>query len=151
MSTGIYVVPETSTPDTPASGLRVLYAKSDGWYEKDSAGVETKLGGASAKLTTLTDGATINWATTFLEVAKVTLGGNRTMAAPTAIANGGIYRLIVIQDGTGTRTLTWNAVFKWPAGVAPVLTTTANAIDIFDFVSQDGTNLLCTNGAFDVK
>jgi len=46
----------------------------------------------------------------------------------------------VVQDATGSRTLTWNSVFKWPAGVAPVLTTTANARDVFSFIS-DGNNL----------
>lgn len=32
----------TST-STPATGRRLLYAKSDGWYDKNSAGVETKV------------------------------------------------------------------------------------------------------------
>lgn len=34
--------------DTPPSGRRALYPKSDGWYDKDSSGVETKLGGGGA-------------------------------------------------------------------------------------------------------
>jgi hypothetical protein len=34
---------EMSTPATPASGERALYAKTTGWYEKDSAGVERLL------------------------------------------------------------------------------------------------------------
>jgi len=32
--------PEQSLPSTPASGFRLLYAKSTGWYDLDSAGVE---------------------------------------------------------------------------------------------------------------
>jgi hypothetical protein len=88
---------------------------------------------------TLTDGATINWNTASGQVATVTLGGSRIMAAPTNLKVG-TYILHVIQDGTGSKTLTWNSVFKWTAGVAPPLTTTANARDIFSFVS-DGTNL----------
>ena len=88
---------------------------------------------------TLTDGATINWDTSLGSVATVTLGGNRTIAAPTNLKIGS-YILHVIQDGTGNRTLTWNSVFKWPAGVAPVLTTTGNRRDLFSFVC-DGTNL----------
>jgi hypothetical protein len=88
---------------------------------------------------TLTDGATINWNTASGQVATVTLGGNRAIAAPTNLKVG-TYILHVIQDGTGSRTLTWNSVFKWTAGVAPPLTTTANARDVFSFVS-DGTNL----------
>lgn len=88
---------------------------------------------------TLTDGATINWNTDLGRIATVTLGGNRTMAAPTNL-KAGTYILYVIQDATGSRTLTWNSVFKWTAAVAPVLTTTAARRDIMTFVS-DGTNL----------
>ena len=87
----------------------------------------------------LTDGPTISWDTSLGSVATVTLGGNRTVAAPTNLKVGS-YILNVLQDGTGGRTLTWNAVFKWPAGVAPVLTATGNRRDLFSFVC-DGTNL----------
>ena len=88
---------------------------------------------------TLTDGATITWDTSIGQIATVTLAGNRTMAAPTNLKVS-TYILHVIQDVTGSRTLTWNSVFKWPAGVAPVLSTGANKRDVFTFVS-DGTNL----------
>lgn len=87
----------------------------------------------------LTDGATINWDLSLGQIATVTLAGNRTIAAPTNMKIG-TYILHVVQDGSGSRTLSWNSVFKWPAGVAPVLTTTANARDLFSFVC-DGTNL----------
>ena len=90
--------------------------------------------------TTLTDGATINWDASVNQVCKVTLAGNRTMAAPTNLVDGGTYALRVIQDATGSRTITWNAIFKWPGGTAPTLTTSANAVDVLTFVS-DGTNL----------
>jgi hypothetical protein len=94
---------------------------------------------SNARSQTLTDGTTINWDASLGRVATVTLGGNRTMAAPTNLKVG-TYILYVVQDGTGGRTLTWNSAFKWTAAVAPPLTTTANARDIFSFVS-DGTNL----------
>jgi hypothetical protein len=88
---------------------------------------------------TLTDGATINWNTALGQIATVTLAGNRTMAAPTNLKVG-TYILNVIQDGTGSRTITWNSVFKWTAATAPPLTTAANSRDVFSFFS-DGTNL----------
>lgn len=88
---------------------------------------------------TLTDGATISWDTSLGRVATVTLGGARTLAAPTNLKVG-TYILNVLQDATGSRTITWNSVFKWTGGVAPSLTTTANARDVFSFFS-DGTNL----------
>ena len=87
----------------------------------------------------LTDGANIAWDLNSGQVATVTLGGDRTMNAPSNLRVG-TFILHVYQDGTGSRTLTWNSIFKWPAGVAPVLTTTANRHDIFSFIC-DGTNL----------
>lgn len=96
---------------------------------------------ANIKNQTLTDGVTINWDTSLGQVATVTLtAAGRTMAAPTNLKVG-TYILHVLQDATGSRTITsWNTVFKWVGGVAPTLTTTANARDVFSFVS-DGTNL----------
>jgi hypothetical protein len=89
---------------------------------------------------TLTDGATISWAVASAQVAQVTLGGNRTFGAPTGMVNGAFYALNVIQDATGSRTVTWNALFKWASGTAPTLSTAASAKDFFTFRS-DGTNL----------
>jgi len=89
---------------------------------------------------TLTDGTTISWAANTAQVATVTIAGNRTMAAPSGLVSGAFYALNVIQDATGSRTMTWNAVFKWTGGVAPTLSTAANAKDFFVFRS-DGTNL----------
>lgn len=94
---------------------------------------------------TLTDAATIAWDMSKGLIATVTLAGNRTIGAPTNIPAGGRIALRVIQDGTGTRTLTWNAAFKWPAGVAPVLTVTAAAVDVITGVIFDGATFQCTS------
>ena len=89
----------------------------------------------SAKLnyteSTLTDQATVTWDASTQDVCKLTLGGNRTMAAPTNNTTGQFISILVIQDGTGSRTLTWNAVFEFASDTAPTLTTTANLGDVF--------------------
>jgi hypothetical protein len=82
---------------------------------------------------TLTDGATIDWDMSTEAVAKVTLAGNRTLNAPTNGSTGQFASILVIQDGTGSRTLTWNAVYEFTADTAPTLTTTANYGDLFTF------------------
>jgi hypothetical protein len=91
----------------------------------------------SAKLnyseSTLTDQATVTWDASTQDVCKLTLGGNRTLAAPTNNTTGQFISILVIQDGTGSRTLTWNAVFEFAADTAPTLTTTANKGDVFVF------------------
>ena len=89
---------------------------------------------------TLTDGASIAWDASTGQVAKVTLGGNRTFAAPTNLVTGSFYSILVVQDGTGSRTATWNSVFAFTGGTAPTLTTTASAVDQIAF-RYDGTKL----------
>ena len=88
---------------------------------------------------TLTFSNPQNWDTSHGAMATITLTANTTMNAPTSLANGS-YVLIVKQDATGSRHITWNSVFKWPAGAAPSLSTAANAKDIFSFI-YDGTFL----------
>ena len=73
-------------------------------------------------------------------MAIVTLGGNRTFNAPTNHAAGLVCVLTIVQDGTGSRTATFNSTFKFTGGSAPTLTATASARDILVFIS-DGTNL----------
>jgi hypothetical protein len=82
---------------------------------------------------TLTDGATITWDVGSSPVAKVTLGGNRTLSAPTNSASGQFISLTVIQDATGSRVLTWNSAYEFTGDVAPTLTTTASKADVFVF------------------
>jgi hypothetical protein len=62
--------------------------------------------------------------------AKVTLGGNRALGQPsnTTVGQCGVIR--IIQDGTGSRTLTYNADWKFAGGTDPTLTTTASATDL---------------------
>ena len=96
----------------------------------------TKITGAVLNVEdTLTDQATIAWDVIASPVAKVTLGANRTIAAPSGStpAAGQFIALTVIQDGTGSRTLTWNATYEFTEDTAPTLTTTANKGDLFIF------------------
>ena len=89
--------------------------------------------GAYNAESTLTDGATISWDASTDPVAKVTLGGNRTLSAASNGQAGQFVSLLVIQDGTGSRTLTWNAAYEFASDTAPTLTTTASQGDLFVF------------------
>ncbi len=96
----------------------------------DLTGLQVKLGTEA----TLTDGATVAWDVSASPIAQLTLGGNRTLSAPTnAVGSGQYISLLVIQDGTGSRTLTWNAAYEFTADTAPTLTTTASKGDLFTF------------------
>lgn len=87
----------------------------------------------------LTDGASIAWNASLGNIGTVTLAGNRAMANPTNLSVRS-FILIVTQDGTGSRTLTWGSAFKWGGGAVPVLSTVAASKDVFSFFC-DGTNL----------
>lgn len=85
----------------------------------------------------LTDGATITWDYDDGYNAKVTLGGNRTLAISNA-EDGDAGTLVVKQDAQGSRTLTLpSGSLDINAGIT--LSTTANAIDILAWL-YDGTN-----------
>jgi len=91
-------------------------------------------GGSLTVEAALGDGATVNWDVTANPVAKVTIAGNRTLALPLNPLGSGQYAsLLIIQDGTGSRTLTWNAAYEFKDDTAPTLTTTASKGDLFTF------------------
>jgi hypothetical protein len=104
-------------------------------FTADANNLTTVSGAVAYVEDTLTDGATITWNVIDSPVAKVTLAGNRTLSAPsgtTPIA-GQFVSLLIIQDGTGGRTITWNAVYEFAADTAPTLTATASLGDLFTF------------------
>ena len=70
-------------------------------------------------------------------IQKLTLTGNATITMPTATA-GKSFVIILAQDGTGSRTVTWSTVV-WPSATAPTITSTASKRDILSFFS-DGTS-----------
>lgn len=90
--------------------------------------------------TVLSDGANISWDLDDNQVASVTLGGDRTLDNPTNMKDGATYILIVKQDGSAPRTLAYGGAYLWEGGIAPVLSTGNNEIDILTFIS-DGTNM----------
>lgn len=77
-------------------------------------------------------------------VQILTLTGNCTFTFPTATA-GKSFILLLKQDGTGSRTVTWPAAVKWPAATAPTITGTASKMDKYIFTA-DGTNWYGSNG-----
>lgn len=73
-------------------------------------------------------------------VHDVTLTDNCTFtfSNPPASGRAGGFTLILRQDGTGSRTVTWPASVQWDNAADPVLSTGANDIDIFSFITVDG-------------
>lgn len=84
---------------------------------------------------------TIDW--TLSKSQKSTLTGNCvfTFTAPLGI---GDFQLKLIQDGTGSRTVTWPATVASSGNVKPVLSTTIAAVDLIKFY-YDGALYHITN------
>lgn len=74
----------------------------------------------------------------------ITMTGNCTFTF-TAPSNVTTIALRLVQDGTGSRTVTWPATVKWPSGTTPTLTTTASAVDLINCY-YNGTNYYCVSG-----
>jgi hypothetical protein len=91
---------------------------------------------------TLVDGASIAWDMSTGFDYIVTLGGNRAFANPTNTKVGQKGRLIIQQDATGSRTVTWGSNFKFANGIAPVLSTVANATDVLYYDVRSSTYII---------
>ena len=99
---------------------------------KDLVNVRTANFSAEYSNGTWSGGATkdVDWSNG--QKQTVILGADQTCTF-TAPAGVGNFLLRVVQDATGTRTLTWPASVKWPSGTPPALSTGANAEDIVTF------------------
>tara|TARA_B100000519_G_C14253370_1_gene443675 strand:- start:219 stop:1028 length:810 start_codon:yes stop_codon:yes gene_type:complete len=107
-------------------------------------------GGAAANVTALSDGSTITIDMATACHHSVTLGGNRTFAAPSNQVVGQSGSIFITQDGTGSRTATFNSAFKFIGGTAPTLTTTASATDRIDYIIKSSNVIHCAV-SLDVK
>ena len=89
---------------------------------------------------TLTDQATISADLSTGNIFEVTLGGNRTLTATNI--DDGTYYFIIKQDGTGTRTLSYDTMFDFMGLSDPVLQTVGGSVDHLMCVG-DGSSLRC--------
>jgi len=89
----------------------------------------------------LTDGATITPDFSAGNYFSVTLGGNRALANPTNQTAGQSGTIVITQDGTGSRTLSYGSYWKFPGGTAPTLTTTASAVDVLVYYVESSTRI----------
>jgi hypothetical protein len=56
-----------------------------------------------------------------------------TLGSPSNSVDGEVIRVRLIQDGTGSRTISYNAVYDFGAAGSPTLSTGANKVDILGF------------------
>jgi hypothetical protein len=93
----------------------------------------------SQRVVTLVDAATIAIDASLGDTFDVTLTDNRTLGAPTNPTDGQKIIIRVKQDGSGSHTLAYNAIYRFGSDVpSPTLTTTAAKTDYLGFIYNSG-------------
>jgi hypothetical protein len=127
----------------PLEGWLIEVADEDKWYYSTGSAWKVhsmREGAASGRTLAIVS----NVVTVDLSLGlafDLTLTANvTTFTLSNPAASGDVTQALIRikQDGTGGRTITWPAALKWPAGVAYVVSTAANAVDLLRLTSYDG-------------
>lgn len=108
-------------------GLHALLGINNAWTK-----------GQAVAEVTLTDAEPTTVDASLSNAFKWTIAGNRTLSVPTNGKSGQIVSIRIIQDATGSRTLTPNSSYKKVAGLDLTLSTTAAKEDLL-IMYFDGT------------
>jgi len=109
-------------------------------YEAGSLKIGTSAR-AYSPIVTVTDAACISVNFALGNNFLVTLGGNRTLKAPANCTAGQTGNFYVIQDSTGSRTLSYNTAWQFVSAAAPTLSTGASDVDMLVFSARSATTI----------
>jgi hypothetical protein len=145
----------SAAPDSGDTFAAGGWAKGSWWWvpttntlyicEDPAVATWTVVGSVGSDLTSLHEDLSVSGAHTADRADgathDLTLVGNATITLDGAVTGEATdWRLIVRQDGTGSRTITWADTITWVGGSAPTLQTAANAVDTIGLVTiDDGT------------
>jgi hypothetical protein len=139
-------------------GIKAYYRSSPTYGERVSLFFATKDGAFTANRITQDITGTVTIDLNRANCWRFRLTGNATLSFATSTSDGfgpnegpqpgATYIIEVLQDGTGSRTIGWSGAIRWPGGVTPTQTSTANRKDIYQLF-YDGTNLLAMRLAAD--
>ena len=92
-------------------------------------------------IVTVTDAACISVNFALGNNFLVTLAGNRTLKAPANCTAGQTGNFYVIQDSTGSRTLSYNTAWQFVSAATPTLSTGASDVDILVYSARSATTV----------
>ena len=137
----------TNVPDVSLADLR--YVRTSATSTIIASDLHIKQGslivGTSSRaynpILTLTDAASIT-----SDFAKgnnflVTIGGDRTLAAPSNAVAGQSGSIYIIQDGSGSRTLSYNTVWQFVSATVPTLSTGAGDVDMLVYMTRSASTI----------
>ncbi|REJ66027.1 MAG: hypothetical protein DWQ28_08030 [Proteobacteria bacterium] len=125
-SNPVFVAKQTGSAATKAE------IKADG--SATFAGTITAQANAVAEIGTLTSASTVTPDFATHCNFTLTLGTNVTLANPSNLTAGQSGSIFLVQDGTGSRTITFGSYWDFAGGTAPTLSTAANSVDRLDYI-----------------
>ncbi len=134
-------------PTADSSGSQALVSNGSGTLSWSStgdatlAGDNTWTGAQRGQVTGLTSSTAITIDMSTTNNHSVTLAHNTSFENPSNQTAGQSGSIFITQDGTGSRTASWKANWKWKGGTAPTLTTTAAAVDRVDYIIASSGNI----------
>ena len=121
--------------------VKSIYTGSDVTALGETTSSDQLEGRYAVEVATLTDGASITPDFGANQNFTVTLGGGRTLENPSNMVVGQTGSIFVVQDATGSRTLSFGSYWDFAGGTAPTLTTTASAVDRIDYIVRTSTSI----------
>ena len=127
-------------------GSNSMIFKTSGQNERlviASNGVVTAKNGAVAEIDTLTSATSITPDFAASCNFTLTLGHNVTLNNPSNLTAGQTGSIFLVQDGTGSRTLTFGSYYDFAGGTAPTISTAASSVDRLDYIVRSSTSIHC--------
>ena len=121
----------------PASSSDIRYVQAS--VASSITAAKTFTAPVIGNVTSLTDAASIAIDMGVGNNFAFTLGGNRTLSAPTNATPGQTGYIYITQDGTGSRTLAFNNAYIFVSGTAPTISTAAGAKDLLVYNVKEAT------------
>lgn len=136
---GLSSITDGTTTVTPVTDLTVSPHSLSGTTPNATIEYVTPTYGGQETVNTVAASGTSQTLPATANVHDVTLTGNCTFTLPT-LTSGKACAITVIlrQDGTGSRTVTWPGSVSWVTGTAPTLKTAASAVDLVTLFTVDG-------------
>ena len=138
----------TNIPDTSLADIRYLRVSTTSNVTllgtktiRDGSFIISTSSRVYNPIVTVTDAACISVNFALGNSFLVTIGGNRTLKAPTNCTVGQGGSIYFIQDGTGSRTLGYNTAWQFVSATVPALSTGASDVDMLVFNARSATTV----------
>ena len=118
---------------------RITAAANGSAAQTDTA--QTFTAGQRGEITTLTSASTVTPDFADSNNFTLTLGTNVTLANPSNLTAGQSGSIFLVQDGTGSRTLSFGTYWDFAGGTAPTLSTAASTVDRLDYIVRSTTSI----------